>query len=276
MLHRAVQILAAAALAVALVGCGGGGCSSSGSGGPGTVLETSRLMLRMTDSPDPAFLAASVTISKIEVNREGAWVLVTDVPQTIDLLDIAINGKVIGDILVPAGSFTQIRIYVSKAAITDATGDHDVKLSSVSNGIKVNLDFVVDLNKTTEILIDFNSHHAIVKETGNTYMLRSVVQAITAADSGTLVGTVFDGTDLVTGALVSAIYESGPNAAPGKVINSAMSGANGEFKIWALDEGTYKVEFTWTDAQNNDLTATVNGVTVTAQNETSVGDVAVQ
>jgi len=233
-------------------------------------------MLRMTDSPDPAFLAASVTISKIEVNREGAWVLVTDVPQTIDLLDIAINGKVIGDILVPAGSFTQIRIHVSKATITDATGDHDVKLSSVSNGIKVNLDFVVELNKTTEILIDFNSHHAIVKETGNTFMLRSVVQAITAADSGTLVGTVFDGTDLVTGALVSAIYESGLNAAPGHVVNSAMSDANGEFKVWALDEGTYTVEFTWTDAQNNDLTATVSGVTVTAQNETSVGDVALQ
>ena len=276
MFHRAVQILAAAALAVGLVGCGGGGCSSASPGGPGTILETSRLMLRMTDSPDPAFLAATVTISKIEVNREGVWTLVTDVPQTIDLLDIAINGKIIGDILVPAGNFAQIRLHVSSATITDATGDHDVKLSSVSSGIKVNLVFAVERNKTTEILIDFNSHHAIVKETGNTFMLRSVVQAITAADSGTLVGTVFDGTDLVTGALVSAIYESGLNAAPGRVVNSAMSDAKGEFKVWALDEGTYKVEFTWTDAQNNDLTATVNGVTVTAQSATSVGDVALQ
>ena len=71
-----------------------------------------------------------------------------------------------------------------------------------------------------------------------------------------------------------AIYTAGPNYAPGTEVNTSATAEDGTFKVWALLEGTYTIEATFTDVANVAYAASVENVVVTRGNNTAVGAIA--
>ena len=205
--------LALAALPVLLAGCGGGG---SGGGSTGT------LRVSMVDAPDPTISALNVTIDRIEahvVNPDDAndndpnhWRSITSAPQTLDLIDLVDNAVTLGAAPVPAGHYTQVRLFISSATVTDATGTHNVTIPSAGNtGIKINVDHTIAANQLVALLLDFNVSKSLIKTGAGQYRLQPVIPAVVQILSGTISGTVTHGGAPLDSGDVKAIYTAGSN-----------------------------------------------------------------
>jgi hypothetical protein len=244
----------------ALVGCGGGGS------GPGT------LRVFMADAPLPNVTSLQITIDRIEAHHNGEWVVIESAPQTIDLLNLTQTAMVVAEGGLPAGHFNQVRLFVSEATVVDDEGTHSVNIpSNLQTGIKVNIDADVSENTVTAILLDFNVEQSLHQLGNGSYQLQPVIPAVLVDVSGTVTGTVTLNSAPVHGALIEAVYTAGPNYPIGTVVNTSTTAEDGTFKVWALMEGTYTLEVTFTDSTPADFAATVTDVVVTQGDNTEVG-----
>jgi len=267
-MKKTLALIGLVIFAVLMLGCGGSG-SPTAVGGNGT------LSVHMADAPDPTITSVVIHIDKVEAHVGSGWQTVSNTTQIVDLLDLVQNDIVIGQALVPAGKYTQIRLMVSSGTVTDATGTHNLVIpSAIKTGIKINLNFTVDPNVLTEILLDFNVDKSIVKLGNGIYHLKPVIPAVIKIVSGTITGTVTDGTNPLSGASITATYTAGTSYPIGTIVNTTSSLSDGTFKIWALKAGTYRLDFTWTDPIDPKviLTGTVNA-NVIANQDTAVGTV---
>src|SRR5690349_1625387 len=111
------------------------GCSGTGGGGTG---GSGTLAIHMSDGSGNGITDATVTITRIDANVNGSWQTVSNQTQTVDLFDLRNQDTVIGSALVEAGHYTQVRLIVSSATVTDSTGTHDVIIpSGIHTGIKI-------------------------------------------------------------------------------------------------------------------------------------------
>ena len=262
-------LAAACALLGTLAGCGS---SSTSGGGSGT------LRVAMVDAPDPTVTAVHITLDRVEAHVNNEWVPITVTPQTYDLMDLVQNEAIIGTATLLAGRYNQVRLFVSNATVTDAAGTHPVTISSADQtGIKVNVNYDIHPNEITTILLDFNVEKSIVKQGNGQYRMQPVIPAVVKVLSGTITGTVTSGGSPVSGATVRAIYTAGPSYPVGTEVNTNMSLSDGAFKVWALLPGTYTVSASFTDpATTVTRTATVTGVMVQANQNTSAGTLDLQ
>ncbi|RYG26419.1 DUF4382 domain-containing protein [bacterium] len=256
---------------IVVAGCGGGG----GGGSSSTSTERGTLAVRMSDAPDPSITAINVTIPKVQAHVGNDWVTVAEPNQTYNLFDLAKSDVLLGQASLPAGNYTQVRLFVSEATVTDSTGTHSVIVpSGTKTGLKINLNYTVSPDTVTEILLDFNVDKSLVKQGNGQYRLQPVIPAVVKVLSGTINGVTTDGTANLSDVSVTATYVSGPNYAAGTQVNTASSLDDGTFKVWALLPGTYTLTFSYTDpATGATKTATVNDVVVTANNATNVGTI---
>ena len=244
------------------------GCGSSSGGGSGT----GTLRVAMVDAPDPTVTAVNITVDRVEAHVNNDWVPIAVTPQSFDLLDLVQNKAILGSATLPTGHYNQIRLFVSNATVTDATGTHPVTIpSSAQTGIKVNVDYDINSDEITEVLLDFNVEKSIHKTGAGVYMMNPVIPAVVTVLSGTVTGTVTDGGAPFQGATVKAVYTAGTNYPLGTEVNTNMSLADGTFKIWALLPGTYTISASFTDAANVTKTASVTGIVVTAGQNAAAG-----
>ena len=252
------------------LGCGGGGDGGSIGSGRGT------LQVFMADGTDPTVLAVEVDISRVEAHIGNSWEVLSTTPQTLDLFSVKFTEALIAQAGLPAGHYNQIRFIVDECRVTDSEGTHIANIPSGSQtGIKVNLNFTVPPNDITGVLLDFNVHRSLRRLGNGNYQLRPVVAGVVRILSGTVTGIATDGAAPLAGAVIRAIYKSGPHFPVDTEVNSTTSVEDGRFKVWALMPGTYELQLTWTDPINPLIvrTATVNGVVVTANANTDVGRV---
>ncbi|HVL38292.1 MAG TPA: DUF4382 domain-containing protein [Fimbriimonadaceae bacterium] len=255
--------------AISGLGCGGSG-SNPFTGGNGT------LAVRLADAPDPTITDVDVNIDRVEANIGGQWQVITDADQTVDLMDLVHTDLLLGQALVPAGRYNQVRLIVTSGSVTDEDGTHNLLIpSGIQTGIKINLNFDVPEGDTVEVLLDFNVQKSIVKQGNGVYRLQPVIPAVVKITSGTISGTVTDGSNVLNNATVRATYTAGTNYPLGTVVNETSSISDGTFRLWALKAGTYSLTFTWTDPNNPNitLTDTVADVVVVATQNTDVGTV---
>jgi hypothetical protein len=257
---------------VALAGCGGGG---SGAGG-----NTGTLRVSLVDAPDPSITSLNVTIDRVEAhvinpndpndNEPGHWQAITTDPQTFDLLDLVTNEAILGSGTLPVGRYSQVRLFVSNATVTDATGTHPVTIPSAGNtGIKLNVDYTISPNQVTAILLDFNVSKSLIKTGNGQYRLQPVIPVVVKVLSGTITGTVTRNGTPLPDADVKAVYVSGGKYPVGTEVNTSITQDNGSFKIWALLPGTYALTVT----APNGTTVTRNGVVVAANQNTAIGTI---
>jgi len=266
-LRRLLLVVPALAL---LSGCGG-----SGGGSGGSSVGSGTLAVRLSDAPDPSITALNVTIPKVQANINGRWTDVAAPNQTYNLLDLAKNDVLLGQANLPSGTYTQVRLFVSSATVTDSTGTHDVTVPSGSQtGLKINVDYDLNPNEVTTILLDFNVDKSLVKQGNGQYRLQPVIPAVVKVLSGTVTGVASDGTATLTNASVTAKYLSGSSYAAGTEVNTSASLSDGTFKVWALLPGTYELDLSYTDPSTSTTkTAVVNSVSVAANQNTDVGTV---
>ncbi len=275
-LISAVVGLIATILAVA--GCGGGGAGASISGGGSPAAGTTgTLAIHLADAPAPGVTAVNVTIPKVDANINGQWQTIATPNMTVNLLDLAAHDAMLAQAPLPAGAYTQIRFFVSAATVVDANGTHDVKIpSAVQSGIKVNVDYTIQANTITDILLDFNVAKSLHVTGDGKYMLQPVIPAVVKTLSGTVSGNVTSAGNPAPGATVTATYVSGTNYPIGTAVNTATTLADGSFKIWALLPGTYDVSVSYNDPVSSTVqTGIAPGAVVTAGQDTNVGTIAV-
>lgn len=228
----------------------------------------------MADAPLPDVSSLVIRIDKIEAHVDGDWRTVAAAPQDVDLLLLKNQAMVTAESGLPAGHINQVRLFVSSAVVTDSTGTYDVDIpSNLQTGIKVNIDATIEPNTLTAILLDFNVEKSLRKLGNGSYLLQPVIPAVLVEEAGTITGTVTLNSLPVHGALVRAVYAAGSHYPIGTEVNTSTTSADGTFKVWALREGTYTLEVTFTDSVPSNFVATVTNVDVVAGSNTDVGTV---
>lgn len=257
--------LAALVIGIAAIGCGGSGGSASGTG---------TLSVRLADAPDPSVTAVNITVDRVEANVDGAWQPVAVTPQTFNLLDLAKDSSLLGSAALPTGHYGQVRLFVSNPSITDDSGTHNLTIpSGDQTGIKVLVDYDINANNVTTLLLDFDVSHSINKTGAGSYHLKPVVRGVVEVLSGTVSGTVNDAGGAVKGATVTL---TPAGATPSDTDPSTLTLEDGTFKFWGVMPGTYTVNVTFT---NPDTSVTETGTggdqTVTADQETNAGTITI-
>ncbi|MCH8979372.1 MAG: DUF4382 domain-containing protein [Armatimonadetes bacterium] len=249
----------------ALVGCGGG-ASSTGS-----------LTLFLADAPLQGVTALNITIDRIDAHLDGQWVAIETDPQTIDLLTLTQNEMMIGSAGVPSGTYTQIRLFLSSATVTDDTGTYDVTIpSAAQTGLKLNVNATVS-GGGVELLLDFNVAKSLIKTGEGEYKLKPVIPVVIREQAGTIAGiAMYNGTPMADVHVV-ATYVAGSSYPLDTEVNTSLSMADGSFKVWALKEGMYRLDLERVEAGGMlRFIATVEDVVVTAGHDTNVGAVDLQ
>jgi len=251
--HRplpALMLAAAAAAVMVMSGCGG-------SGGDGSV----RVML--TDLPMSEVSEVYVHIVRIEMVTQSAGVqtLLTDgqMPDEIELTALAANPLLLGQPLVPPGTYTQVRLIVSEVEgenwiVTEDEERHDLKIpSGPQTGTKlVTGQFEIAAGQVVTLLLDFNAAASVHEAgTGGQWIMRPTVAASVVPqaqlDFGTIEGTVLDdqGEPLaVPEGQVLGVFIETPF---GPIALAEVIADDGSFAIPALIVGDYELRVMFAD-----------------------------
>ncbi|MBW3638141.1 MAG: DUF4382 domain-containing protein [Armatimonadetes bacterium] len=136
------------------------------------------------------------TISKVQAHvinpsdtndtDESHFVTLSSAPQTINLSSW--NRHLLGSAQLPPGRYSQVRLFVTSAQVTDRAGQtFPVTVpGGAQTGIKVNVDYTVTPNEVVSILLDFNIAQSLIQGSNGNYRLQPVVKGVVKALSGTI------------------------------------------------------------------------------------------
>lgn len=245
-------LLAQTLVLLAAASCGGGGQGTAGS-----ALATSNLRVLLTDSPVDGADAVYVVIDRVELIRnegdEEVFVVVNDEDQEVELLALQNDvTAVIGEGTFPAGAYAGIRLILVGGKAGGGppprpVGDNRIVIggetfrltiaSGAQTGLKLHNPFTIEEGRFTELLIDFNVRHSIVRLGRlDEYRLKPRLTLVESVLRGAIDGTVTDAgtTAPLAGAVLSA--QQG-----GDEILSTLSGSDGGYRLAPLEPGTYDV-----------------------------------
>lgn len=225
------------------------------------------LKIYMVDSPS-LYDSVVVCISRVEIHMSGSadgegWIVLNDSTRYFDLLQLTNGANVLlGDAQLEAGTYTQIRLIVTGDSYVVVQGiKTKMTISSgVQTGIKLNHEFTIEAGITYNLMLDFNAESSVHFQGNGNCSLKPVIRVIPVATSGTISGQVLP---LEASATVWTI--SGSDTA------STFPDESGYFKLVALPEGMYDVNFTAGDTTYADITIT--GVQVTAGSDKNLGTI---
>ena len=165
---------------VVIAGCTAPPSGNGGGNGAGET-ATGTLVLSITDQPSYAenYTAINVTISGIEVHKDGNWLSFFEGEKTVNLLELSGVKEVIGQDELEAGKYTQIRLAVSEAELVKADGSsEDVKVPSEE--IKLVKSFDIADGELLELVLDFSPYSVVVA--GNQYILKPVIKVLSTEE----------------------------------------------------------------------------------------------
>jgi hypothetical protein len=208
----------------------------------GTESEaTGTMRLSITDAPvdGSSVTGVYVTIEDVQYNRNGEWEDMAgfDGPKQYDLLELT-DGKseLLGDLVLPAGEYAQIRFMLDVAergqgsggppsnpgSYVELNGDTEDRReeplfvpSGGRSGYKAHVGneetFTVPENGEVAVTADFDLRKALVRTGGNDrrYILKPVVRLIVEGQAGSIEGTVSYSGSGTAEKLVVYAYEDG-------------------------------------------------------------------
>lgn len=120
----------------------------------------------------------SVTPNVSPAEPEDHWQTLTiTTPFTVDLVKLAATNSIsmLGITTLPAGKYTQVRLFLSSATATLADGTVvNLDILGPDNMVKVIQPFTVVAGQKTTLIMDFDAQHSVVKA-DNKYILKPVV-----------------------------------------------------------------------------------------------------
>jgi hypothetical protein len=138
---------------------GGAALAEGDAGAPSEVEVDGGAMMEADESSDDLGVDGGVAPSE----SAGRWVTLVDTPQTYDLLELQ-DGVLahMGDALIPAGHYEQIRLIVSDAAVVVDGVTHELFIpSGEQTGLKFNHDFSMAPGADYELVLDFDAHESV-------------------------------------------------------------------------------------------------------------------
>lgn len=124
-----------------------------------------------------------LTVKKVEVHlarskdKNNIWETINmPLPLSLDLVQLIDGGVVnLGLTKLAAGQYTEVRLYVQSAAATLEEGNVvNLEINGKDKVVRVVQNFKVEVNKNTNLIMDFDAMHSVVY-TGNKYLLKPVV-----------------------------------------------------------------------------------------------------
>jgi len=230
-----------------------------------------RLKMYLIDSP-AALDSVIICVTRVEVHRAGndstsGWFVINDSTRYFDLLQLT-NGAsaILGDTSLPAGQYTQIRLFIGDGSyVIDQGIKHFLEVPSGSqSGLKLIHQFTIESNKLYELLLDFNVEKSIVITGNGQYKLKPTIKVTPVVISGSISGQVLPldaqptiwttyGTDTIT----------------------TYTDLQGHFKLMGLLQGLYDVNIIPLDTMVYRDTV-ITGVQVFANQETDIDTVTLQ
>ncbi|RKZ10955.1 hypothetical protein DRQ32_06635 [bacterium] len=244
--HNSLRILLPLILVAALVGCGDDNPTDSGAEAPGTL----RMSLMDAPTPIEGVEALHLTVSAVRVNAaadadgddDGGWYdilpdTLTVEERTFDLLLFA-NGEsvILGEELLPAGHYEQIRLVIEESNVTVDGTVYDLKIPSGStSGLKLIHGFDIHPDGFTALMLDFDVGRSLfATPPGSTnFKLKPVIRVVSEELAGRITGTVLP---VDIDAMVMAV-----SAALEDTATAMVEPATGEYVIGALLAGSYDV-----------------------------------
>ena len=196
------------------------------------------LKLYLVDSPMSAD-SVIIFVNRVEVHKAGSdstsgWTTINNTRRSFDLLQLR-NGAnaILGDSILSAGQYTQIRLILSENNyLVDNGIKYSLSISSgMETGIKLNHEFTIEPNGIYELMLDFNADQSIHKNGNSSYMLKPVIRITPKLISGTISGYV-----LPLNAQATVFTTIGADTV------STYLDSGGYFNLVALPVGTYFVE----------------------------------
>jgi hypothetical protein len=121
--------------------------------------------VRVTDPPPPGVTSAVVHLRNIEAHKvtgeEGEWIMISEDPATFDLLQVVGVEEVLAAVQTELGSFTQIRMDVTKVVVETAEGD-TIEATVPSDKLKIVKPFTVEAGVTTVLTLDFDGDKCLM------------------------------------------------------------------------------------------------------------------
>lgn len=194
---------------------------------------TSRLMVSMTDAPgeyEHVYVDVQDVVVKY-IESEGEVSLGNINVGVYDLLELTGGISVLlADEEVPSGHITQMRLILgSENSIVIDGETHPLQTPSAQqSGLKLNVNQTLEPGIMYDFLLDFDVNESIVVQGNGDYLLKPVIRASTAAESGSISGTV-----LPVG------FQTLVTASNTEHIISAYTNAQGIFVLHGVPEGTH-------------------------------------
>jgi len=230
-----------------------------------------RLKMYLIDSP-AALDSVIICVTRVEVHKAGndstsGWFVINDSTRYFDLLQLT-NGAsaILGDTSLPAGQYTQIRLFIGDGSyVIDQGIKHDLEVPSGSqSGLKLIHQFTIESNKLYELLLDFNVEKSIVITGNGQYKLKPTIKVTPVVISGSISGQVLP---LDAQPTIWTVY--------GIDTITTYTDLQGHFKLMGLLQGLYDVNIIPLDTMVYRDTV-ITGVQVIANQETDIGTVTLQ
>ncbi len=205
-------------------------CSDDDSNDQGT----SRVMVSLTDAPgDYEHVYVDVQDVVVKYTSSEEFSLVNINAGVYDLLELTGGISVLlADEEVPSGHITQMRLVLgSENSIVIDGETHPLQTPSAQqSGLKLNVNQTLEAGILYDFLLDFDVNESIVVQGNGGYLLKPVIRASTAAESGSISGTV-----LPVG------FQTLVTASNNEHTISAYTNAEGIFVLHGVPEGTYTI-----------------------------------
>jgi len=114
--------------------------------------------------------------------REGRWIIISQEPQSLDLVRLGQADKLLGESAVEAGTYTKLRLRVTQAWVRASGVQYKVKVPSAS--LNLVRPFKVEEGKTTVVTIEIDGPHSLRRTGQGDYILAPVIQLLTNEPGG--------------------------------------------------------------------------------------------
>ena len=169
----------------------------------GTGSKTGSLSVYLTDAPANDLKEVNVTITEVQVHRDGGWETVAQFPLglEVNLLDLRFDEALLGTATLPAGAYTQIRLIVDDSSIDRANviDQYDVVWplkapSGAQTGLKIHHRFIVPQGGAVALVLDVNVLEFVHKAgaSGRYIINPTAIRVVDKVTAGSLAGRVLD------------------------------------------------------------------------------------
>ena len=224
------------------------------------------------------FDTVNITIDSVQAhistaNDNSGWITLNNFQSKYDLAQL-VNGNsaVIAKDSLPAGNYSQIRLYLGTGYMDNYVVLHNqtqqialTTPSGTQSGIKLNVDANIQAGIIYELTVDFDVAKSIVttgSPTNPKYILKPVIRVVTTA------------TGIISGVVLPDTVSAEVWAASPKDSISTSTDASGAFQIFGLSPDTYKVyifPLAPNDTAYNNMI--IPDVVITAGSTTDLGNI---